>query len=416
MNIVTSFLKKQQIYFLIVFSFLLPLWQKPATIILVFWAISGLLQVKNIKLNKAALLFLALYISYIISEFCYGTFGIKTLEMKAAFIAVPLIFATHQYTIASYQKALNYFAYGVVFSGIYCVLLAVFNSVTIADNQLLFSASVVKMAQEGFLESSIYGGNYFFGSHFSKLHQTVYFSLYLNVATLILLSNKKVKPKYKYVTVLFFGLLLFLVSNRVNMTMYLVVLTFYTIEQVRSKKTKIIALIGALSMLSFIALTHPRTKGLVKNIYANGFVLDREANTSFSTRLLTWNAASGIVKTDPLFGVGFSKGTQKLQEEYKKKRYVYPYRYQLNAHNQWLQILVDCGVVGLCVLLFQMSLFFSIKGNYTLFSKLIGVLFSVNFMFESMLNRSSGIIIYVFLGMICYYMSINQTNVLDKDA
>jgi len=81
-----------------------------------------------------------------------------------------------------------------------------------------------------------------------------------------------------------------------------------------------------------------------------------------------------------------------LKKEFKKKGYTYGYYNDLNAHNQFLEVLLENGLIGLVIFLGILGymIFIAVSERnlvYGLFILMILIFFS----FESALNRLAGI-------------------------
>ena len=90
--------------------------------------------------------------------------------------------------------------------------------------------------------------------------------------------------------------------------------------------------------------------------------------------------------------------------EYKKENITAAYKQKLNAHNQYLQTALSIGFFGLIVLLISLFLPFvdSFKnGNFLLIIFLL--IISFNFLFESMLERQSGVVFYAFFNSFLFF-------------
>ena len=104
-----------------------------------------------------------------------------------------------------------------------------------------------------------------------------------------------------------------------------------------------------------------------------------------------------VVKENLVFGVGIGDVRKELDKVYRKVDYKFGYLDNQDPHNQYLQIAIGSGIVGLLIFLisFLVPLYFSILANdkfYIFFS----VLFLFSFLFESVLERHNGIILYSF--------------------
>lgn len=207
---------------------------------------------------------------------------------------------------------------------------------------------------------------------------------------------------------IFFGLVIFQISNRVNILIFMLIIVLRIITLVKKRKHIVALIFLSVVTTSCIFLINPRTRKIVDRLSNTEFVLNREANNSFETRLLVWDASLNVISKSPIFGVGASNAYGVLKDEYKLKRYVIPYRNRLNSHNQFLQIWIELGVVGL-ILIFGMCIELARANNNKLLNYILLFLFLGNFLFESFFNRYSGLIIFTFI-----YCSIITYNVYEE--
>lgn len=139
---------------------------------------------------------------------------------------------------------------------------------------------------------------------------------------------------------------------------------------------------------------NPRINNLYNKFTNSELTLDREAHDSFGARLLVWDASLFVIKSNIMLGVGPSNSYSSLKKVYKEKRYVFPFRERLNSHNQFLQIFVECGIFGFLIFLIFLKNNY-IKNNYL--SALFIFILIFNALFESVLNRYSGIVCISFI-------------------
>ena len=97
-------------------------------------------------------------------------------------------------------------------------------------------------------------------------------------------------------------------------------------------------------------------------------------------------------------------GKKMLQEQFKKDGYDYMVKKNFNAHNQFLQVLIDHGLIGFLILSFYS--FFMIYSSivkkkfiYTIFLSII----ILNFLTESILETQSGVIFFAFFNTILFF-------------
>jgi O-antigen ligase len=120
------------------------------------------------------------------------------------------------------------------------------------------------------------------------------------------------------------------------------------------------------------------------------------ADNGSSVRLIMWTVATQVFKEHPL-GVGTANVDDYLYAKLTKiKQYKLAKKYY-NPHNQYLQSGIEIGVVGLLVLiilLFRATQIAWKQRNYLLLFVVLNLAF--NMLFESMLQRQSGIVFYTF--------------------
>ncbi len=398
------------VYCLALLFFCIPLWQKLSTVILIFLVVVSLFKFNRKKINGNSVILALLYFIYAIFEVVNSPIEFKILEMKAGLLAVPIIFYFNNYSARDVKKSYEYFIYGLVIACALCVINATLSSISFS-NGFEFNTHVLQKSESSFLNSSMFGGNYYFGNNFSYLHQSVYFSMFLNIGLIILLFLKPFKGKTKLLFCLIFSASIFLISNRVNIFIFILIIFCWLLIEARfyNRTKSLFIIITVIAMSTTVLLTNPRTFKAIQGI--SNFKIDREANNSFGTRVLVWDAAFETVKRNLVFGVGPSNAYNVLRNVYKEKRYITPFRERLNAHNQYLQLLIETGVIGFIVLLIVLVLGFKVRINNSI-NIYITSIFLINCFFESILNRYSGIICFSIFMVSLFYIEERQNKPL----
>mgnify|MGYP000844552643 FL=1 len=114
------------------------------------------------------------------------------------------------------------------------------------------------------------------------------------------------------------------------------------------------------------------------------------------TRLVLWTVSGQIIKDYPL-GVGTGNVDDILVSRLSKLNQKELAKQRLNPHNQYFQTAIEIGFIGLIVLL--SILFYGLKVGYKHRTWLLIILVAnlgFNMLFESMLQRQSGIVFYTF--------------------
>lgn len=391
----------------LLYVFLISFPQQLVNAAIILWTIFTLLNFKRLQRQRTKSLWLlpAFYFSYFLVVFHSDTDSYKFLEHKLSFLIFPLLFHLQTYRPSERKKMLQFFVLGLVLSGMICLGIAGFNSLSFEGGKFGFTPNVLE--GKGFFEAVLYGGNYFFGKHLSIFHQTVYYALYLCSGIAILLFCPQIFSfKKKWGIISFLAFILFLVSNKASFIVLGMVfgLWFLTIKMDRYKRIYVFS-IFVLGMLTMFLL-NPRTGKSVSKIFNEGITLNQEARYGLETRLLSWDAAISLIRENPLLGYGYNNAQIALDGRYLQKGYIFPLKEHYNAHNLWLQTWLENGIVGE-ILLF--SLFFAMLRKAIICWQQTPVLlvftfiFLINSMFEGLFNRFSGVSFFAFIA--CFILT-----------
>ncbi len=397
------------LYALYMFCILLPISQKLSTFFIIIWVILSLIYLEPKRIIKIKELWLLpiLYLIYIGSLFYSSSFSFKFFEQKAALIVFPFIFFINsfRYTKAIVNRALFVFVIGCLISVIYCYVFAFYNSISFTGKELIFKPQI--NSKLSFIESSVKGGNYFFGTRFSIVHQTVYYSMYLCFAISILLFENKIFKlrRIKILLISLFSLVVLQVSSKAGIAVLVLIYMYYIYKKVDVKTFVIITIVGVFIAIPLL-LFNSRVKIMFNELITKGLTFHNEDINSTSLRLMTWSSSLQIIQKHPLLGVGIGDAYNELKKEYKKERYVTPYRESLNAHNQYFQFLIECGVLALICYIMQLVVLYKNNMLNKQINELIFafiIIISINSFFESIMNRYSGIAFYSFV--LCLFLT-----------
>lgn len=396
--------------FLLLFGFFLPINEKISTL-LIFVCLLALfreLYTGAIRPAWQTRLFVlpALFLAYAISVFVFSEeYDFKWFENKASLLAFPLLFIGAENI--NFIRVARFYICGCVTAYIACLGNAIFKSLSFENGQFEFSPLLNE--SRGFLEAIVYEGNHFFAEHFSVLMQTAYFGFYLTIAVSLLLIYNIALFKKK-ILILFGILLIAGIVQTMSLAAFggLVIAIFIiSVHLIRKKKARFViyGLLGGLILLSYFI--QPRFRGLIQDISKNELKLNAEERYGIMLRFLSWDASWTIIREHPISGVGLANAQKELAQEYKKKNYIYPLKKNLNSHNQFLQILIECGVIGLVLItvifyfLFQKAA--KVSFSERAFIRTFTVVLLFNFIFESYFSR------YIGLSMVCFFYGLCMT-------
>jgi O-antigen ligase len=120
------------------------------------------------------------------------------------------------------------------------------------------------------------------------------------------------------------------------------------------------------------------------------------ANSS-GERIMIWWYSFEITNENFLFGVGTGDVKDALLDKYKEKEMQNALSLELNAHSQYLQMLIALGSLGLTILLLNLIIpgLYAIERKHYLYFIFL-LLIGFNFLFESMLETQAGVVFYAF--------------------
>jgi O-antigen ligase len=388
-------------YLFILFSFLLPLYERavPLVIILIVinWMAEGQFRQKIYQClrdpkSQFILSFALLYLVNLVSlSYSHNLRqGIFNLQVGLSLLVFPVIFATIYRPNFSQEKTQHiFFAYAIG-----CFLSSIL---------LLFMASA-RFANSPNPDEFLYI-NLAAGRH------PAYFSMYLSLAEGIIIKYLSdnwaiISGKLKASLVLllvFFSFMVLLLCSKAGIIVLIMVFMAFIIYSFRRKESRWLQTILSLLAVSFFItafyLFPPSTGrfgkafGTLDN-YENIKSSDKE---STATRILIWKSALKACIEKPLTGYGTGAVSEALCNIYKKYQVQHAVKNNLNAHNQYLQTALATGLPGLLILLAALGLplILSFRQGSVLtivFLLIIGI----NFLSESMLCRQAGVMFYAF--------------------
>ncbi|WP_272023223.1 O-antigen ligase family protein [Olleya namhaensis] len=380
---------------LFLFCFLLPVNQKLSTILIILMVFYSFIIVKNIDLKELFRYtpFFVFYFLFIIANYDEGKFGINMFEQKASLIAFPIIFATIKLIEQDYKNVLKYYVYGCFFIFLSSTFLAFYNSISIGPfsfNPMLEDVNVKGAISKG----SVLLTNYFLGNNFIQNMNGTFLSVYFSFALFISLNFKNF---IKYRTLIIFCLVLgilqiFSVTGLICMILVLIL----------SIKPKFYKTILFVIFSSFIFLSGM----LIYNYHKKEHLELIQAVEKVDNRAIIWPIAIETVVHNP-FGLGKTNAQEALQLKFPKYG-AFGYESQLHkidAHNMYLQILLELGIIGFLLFIYIIFQFFRVKREmlYIDLSNVFILLNLVLFLTESSLVTYAGLSFFCFF--YCFFYS-----------
>ena len=381
----------------------LPILSSPTIALFGVIVIYGAITKKlSFKWNWILFSFAMLYVIYIL--YCIPSNNLgqasKDLEHKLSLIVFPILFSFRPNFEVNRKKLLSAFTLGCLILGTYFVLQSVYHFSITGDS------------------------SYFHSSAFAPSHHPSYVAAFFSFALFFLISEihptQSRKRTWLSIAAITFLTILHLPLESLSGILVLGYLTaFLVLRWAWLTFSKwIFASIMTLGILS-IQIVFWIQPSLKDNLSYTASIVSHyvESPTKFiketpsgmsgnQARLVVWTITGQIIAEHP-FGIGLGnlegEMRQRLiqlnQHELVEKNY--------NPHNQFLQLAAEIGLFGL--LFFLSILFFVVR--FAMQRKdelLVFLVFSLilNCLFESMLQRQSGIVFYIM--MICALLTVIQ--------
>jgi O-antigen ligase len=394
-----SFHIKAHQYLSMAIAFCLPFGRlTPIFIVLLLlnFLVEGELKSKfsGILKNKWFWLFTSLYFIHVagLAFTHYIDQGLFDLEVKLSILVFPIIFAARPMTSVKINEILKAFVAGGVLSSIF----------------LLFRAGYYFIAA---------GENRFFYEAFSVLVHTSYVSMYFNLLMawiiLGLLKRGAIRASYSvsvsWMLLLFFSVVNFLLFSKMGMISMMLMFFCFGLYYVRLSGKYLAGSIVAVLFLGgiYIAATKvPIIKSRVDFAIAafSKDKIDVKSNESSEVRMLVWSAANDIIKEHFFTGVGTGDTKPMLLRQYARKGMQGAFEHRLNAHNEFYQVMLTVGILGLLILIacLLIPIVIAIKKRFLIYLIFL-VLTILNFIPESMLETQAGVMYYAFMNSLLFF-------------
>jgi|SRR5690554_3947039 len=345
-------------------------------LLVVFCLLSGdyRLKFQNLKKNKFNLLLLCIPFVLAIVGLTYTdnlTYGFRKVQMLLPFLLYPLVL---------FSMNPNPFVKRFVF---YCF----------SFGTLL--ASLMGMGKALYFRLN-HLGDYFYYARFSELvdKHTTYFSLFIVLSFLFLLHeflNRKLKWYYFSIVAIFWLITLYVVSARISivgLAIGSVLILYFKLKT----RLKWILLMLPILFIGLFALPNFQ-KRFELNQTEVGQMSDREFRT------LHWKSVLETIQHNPiLIGSGTGSDRGFLYDTYRNYHLTSAYELEYNAHNQFMEIALDYGLLGFLAFMFMLVnvLYSSFKvRNY--FGLIVSLVFVVYFCTESIFQRYDGVVAFSLL-------------------
>jgi O-antigen ligase len=331
------------------------------------------------------LFYLILILSLTYSENIQG--GILLLFRRLSLLVFPLIFFSPGDIIHGKLKTLlKTFSLATTAYLLACFLYAFERAVSFSNGNLIFNPNPVPNPWDNFF----HGPEFSFSQHPSYLAMYVVLSVFISLELGYKKANRSAIRILWLAIAFFLFVSLFFLASRAGILVILVLLPVYLLSGIRRPEIKYSLL--SLFIILLFAIAFQFKNGQIENQFIDLTGSSIPAAVKSDERVSIWKSAIGVIKANLAFGVGIGDACEELKHEFKDMGFVKGYYDNLNAHNQYLEVLLVSGLPGFSTfiaILATMS-FIALKNRNKLYGLFI-VMMLIFFMFESNLNRLAGV-------------------------
>ncbi len=394
----------------------LPVYSHLVPLLMVFWFIFWFLEngfrFKKTMFdgNRAAILLsivITLYLWQILGLLFADSLdsGLERIFKRLSFVFFPLVlFYPGKKIINNINLLIRLFAICTFIYIIYCFGNALHNSIIFRDGSIVFNPHPLDYYWENFFYSSRFSSHV----HPSYLAMYVILSLLISFEALSDISQTIVKRGGWLILILTFLIVLYLLSSRAGILAGLIVCPLYFVFKFYKKISGwIIILAVALILFIFfnIAKTNTRINYALEMISGDNINISAHRDERYNI----WSSAFGVIKNNFILGVGTGDACSELKKEFLKRGYVEGYYDNMNSHNQYIEILLESGIIGLIIFLsFQIYMIYIAISDRNLLYGLFIVMMVVFFSFETILNRLAGITFYPLFSFLLLYLKVEK--------
>ncbi len=248
---------------------------------------------------------------------------------------------------------------------------------------------------------------YVLGDLYNYKHHA-YLSLNLILATYLFITANTHTNKFQLFISYLLPCIIILYSESRAGTLGFGIMLLFIVRQLGARIgtiKSILVLILILFLVWFAIYNNPRFEQFLENPI-------EQIKEGGEPRSILWKSALQLIKEKPMLGYHIAGAKQLLIEKTEENGYINAKREGFNAHNQFLEWLLEFGILGM--LLLSVAIFFLIRGikkeeRYIAISVLC--FFGFAFLFESMLMRIAGIATFAF---VLYYLALPNWDKNDK--
>jgi O-antigen ligase len=348
------------------------------------WKQFGSELLRRKELLLPSLLVLAYSIGIIYSA--HPQEGFFQLEKKFSLLAIPVIFLLlPELNKEDRISLLKSFVFSILIVSLICYAQAFYN---------IFTHLSLKV--EG-RERDYYYFSYIFLTDPVSI-DPIYLSMYTIFCILIVLHLYTQERSTQIILLIYFIVFNLLIASRIGvLAMVFLLITHFAFTHSNKRKSALIMTLIIVLTVGALFFVQPLKERFIVDLhysYSNDY---SGSWNSVTMRLAIWNCALETLSNNWIFGYGTGDGLYALFDTYHAHNFIRGYEDEYNAHNEFLYMTLDLGVIGLLSLMivFVRSFILGIYEKRTFFLEFI-LLIAIFCLVEVILNRQKGVVFFSF--------------------
>ena len=303
------------------------------------------------------------------------------------------------------QLLLKTFAASTTLYIIVCLIYAFIRSLSIINNTWIFNPH----PQDYYWLSYFYGMDFTLSIHPSYLAMYVLLSFYITIEAG---GDQYLRMKYRVlwiINALFLLISLYFISSRAGILAAFISIPYMGIQKFIKNRYRLLWVVFIFLLIPvsiFVINKNLRIQNLFK-------AKAEEQKTEIKIqddRLKIWKSAINIISDNLIIGVGIGDVRNELVKEYNRQDETKLSKNRLNAHNQFLEVFIENGLIGFVIFLSLMSfmIYLAISEANLIYGLFI-LMMIIFFMFETTLYRLAGVSFFsLFSFLLLYYKPQRQ--------
>jgi O-antigen ligase len=284
-------------------------------------------------------------------------------------------------------KLLQIFAISTAFFALTCFGYALYRSLSFQNGNWLFNPH----PEDAYWLNYFYGPDLTYSIHPSYLAMYVLISVFISFESYYDISLKKHYRIGWLILGVFLLVSVYFISSRAAILAAIIMIPLYSVNKIiKLKRSRLVWASVIIIMILLLPLI--RRNDRVNNLFQGN---SKEQKLDFrkrDERIIIWESAAEIIRRNLILGVGIGDVRTELVKQYDRIGEEKISKERLNAHNQFLEILVENGIIGFLIFLALLGLmvYLAVSDKNLLYGIFILMIF-VFFMFETILYRLAGV-------------------------